>query len=246
MENKKSIAVDAKIYQKLVALKKEGESIEDVVGHLVDQATTADRNWGWRGSCKLVVLGPENAGKSMILKSFFENKDPRQLLSDFLLPTKTIEECVYQWLDVKVNVVEIGGVELDRVLNEGAKQAFSKANAIIYVFEMKAWEKDKEKIIADLAKISKLAVNLAPDASIECFIHKVDVLEKAKREAFADQVQANLVAGLKRAGARGNVEIHATSLVPGHELEVFRVLRNLLFKHSSILRQALLPGFLRV
>jgi GTPase SAR1 family protein len=241
MESKKTLAIDSKVHQKLLALKKGGETVEDVVARLVEASSINTGNTRWHAPCKIVVLGPPASGKSMLVKFFFENKDPRLILSDFLLPTKTTEEITYDWLDLKVAVVDVGHDDFEKVVAGQLPQYLSNANEIIYVFDVGTWASQRALIASDLEALVKVREQLAPGAGITCVLHKKDLLEKEGSTAAIGEF--NEMLGKMKAGE--GIRVETTSLLPKHAIDAFRVLRNILLKHSSVLRQALLPGFSR-
>jgi GTPase SAR1 family protein len=242
MESKKNIALDGKIYQHLLAQKKNGETVEDVIARLLDGASRCEKSSQSRVPCKIVVLGPPASGKSMLVKFFFENKDPRNILSDFLLPTKTTEEITYIWLDLVVMVVDVGHDDFEGVIaGQQQQQSIAGAREIIYVLDMNTWEAQKNRIIADMDALLKIQKILAPISEISLILHKKDTLEPPARDAVIADVKQQI----KEHGWEGQIHVHATSLVSTHAVEAFRSIRTILFKHSSLLRQALLPGFLR-
>ncbi len=241
MESKKTLLIDPKVHQKLLALKKGGETIEDVVARLVEANSLDDENTRWHTPCKIIVLGPPASGKSMLVKFFFENTDPRLILSDFLLPTKTTEEITYDWLDLKVTVIDVGHDDFEKVVAGQLPQFISNANEIIYVFDIGTWVSQSALIASDLESLIKVRDQLAPGARMTCILHKKDVLEKEGSTAAIGEF--NEMIGKMKAG--GSIGIETASLLPKHAIDTFRVLRNILLKHSSVLRQALLPGFSR-
>ncbi len=241
MESKKTLAIDPKVHQKLLALKKGGESVEAVVARLVEASSHEGRNARWHLPCKLAVLGPPASGKSMLVKFFFENKDPRLILSDFLLPTKVMEETTYDWLDLKVTVVDVGHDDFEQMIAGQQSQYLSNASEILYVFDIGTWAAQKALIASDLDAIVKTRNQIAPEAGITCIAHKKDTLQK---EACASTIaEINDALGKMKAGAA--IRAEATSLLSKHAIDAFRTIRDILLKHSSLLRQALLPGFLR-
>ncbi|MEX2685040.1 MAG: GTPase domain-containing protein [Candidatus Sigynarchaeota archaeon] len=241
MERKKTIEIDPKVYQKLLALKMSGETIEAVVARLVEASSHDAGNAKWHVPCKIVVLGPPASGKSMLVKSFFENKDPRLILSDFLLPTKDTEEITYDWLDLKVTVVDVGHDDYEQVTAGKQPLFLSNANEIIYVIDVGTWTSQKTLIATEIATLLKARAQLAPDAGVTILAHKKDTKEKAAIEVILNEIDEML--GKMKNDSK--VRIEATSLLPKCAIDAFRVFRNILLKHSSLLRQALLPGFSR-
>jgi GTPase SAR1 family protein len=241
MESKKTLALDSKLYQKLLALKKSGESIDDVVARLVEGSNTDAENRPWHVPCKIVFLGPPASGKSMLVKFFFENKDPHLILSDFLLPTKTTEETTYDWLDLRVDVFDVGHDDFEQVIAGMQSHYLANADEIIYVFDIGTWASQKALIASDLEAIVKAKGQTAQSSNITCIIHKKDTTQK---DAF-DGTLVDVAGMLEKMKGGEKISVETTSLLPKHANEAFRVLRNILLKHSSLLRQALLPGFSR-
>ncbi len=241
MESKKTLSIDPKVHQKLLALKKGAETVEDVVARLVEASSLDAGNTRWHTPCKIVVLGPPASGKSMLVKFFFENKDPRLILSDFLVPTKTTEETTYDWLDLKVTVVDVGHDDFEQVIAGQSPQYLSNAKEIIYVFDVGTWASQKALIASDFESLVKARDQLAPGAGITCILNKKDTQGKEPSDAIL--VEVNEMLGKVRDG--GAVRVETTSLLPKHAIDAFRVFRNILLKHSSLLRQVLLPGFSR-
>ena len=241
MERKKTLEIDPKVHQKLLVLKRSGETIEDVVARLVEASSHEAGNARWHVPCKIVVLGPPASGKSMLVKFFFENKDPRLILSDFLLPTKSTEETTYDWLDLKVTVVDVGHDDYEQVIAGTQPRFLSNANEIIFVIDVGTWASQKALITGEIASLLETRNRLAPGAGITLVVHKKDTKEKETSEAILREVGDTL--GKIKDG--GGVRLESTSLLPKHAIDAFRAFRNILLKHSSLLRQALLPGFSR-
>lgn len=241
MDGKKTIALDPKVYQKLLAIKKGGEQVEDVVARLVEAHATGVESARWHVPCKVIVLGPPASGKSMLVKFFFENKDPKLILADFLIPTKETEEITYDWLDLKVSVVDVGHDDFEPVIKGQQPEPFSGVCEIIYVFDIGTWSAQKTLIVSDIDALLATRAQRAPDAGITCLVHKKDTAEGEAGDNIVTEFKA-LLKGIKGAST---IHVEATSLLARYAMETFRAFRNVLLRHSSLLRQALLPGYTR-
>lgn len=187
---------------------------------------------------KILIVGFPNAGKTCITKAFFEGEDPEKLLSDLGAPEPTlgIQHYRVSWIDTEVGIVDSSGQEILRFL-EGdeldKEMTFGAADAIIYVFDIENWMEDQETVIENLKKSLKVRDEMAPDAKVFTFCHKIDLiaLDLEKRASIFEEIKKKIQEEMK-------IKTIFTSIEPRFIHTLFRsmqiILNDLSKKGSSL------------
>ncbi|UYP44546.1 hypothetical protein NEF87_000831 [Candidatus Lokiarchaeum ossiferum] len=154
-----------------------------------------------QASRKLLFIGFPSAGKTCIKKAFFDGVDPSILLGQAAPePTRGLAHFVYSWLDAEVGIVDSSGQEFESYVspqNSFERMiAFEESDIVIYIFDVKNWEEEREKVLGNLDSIINAKNSTAANATIYAFCHKIDLLagtnqEKAKQFLEIKQILDN-------------------------------------------------------
>lgn len=143
-------------------------------------------------SRKLLFIGPPAAGKTSLRKFFFDAVPSEKLLAESEPPTKAMKFHVHDYLysymfdnlsapekediPIKLAIVDTSGQEIDRLLGEQRERAFPSSDIVFFVFDIGDWfKKENREYLLDLfTRIHHIIVEMAPDAQVCVFCHKID------------------------------------------------------------------------
>lgn len=136
---------------------------------------------------KILLLGRAGTGKSTIKEIIFEGKNPKDLLSNPLAPTRGITPSIYSWLDLDLGLFDSSGQELQYLLSDAKEQniAFDNTDAIIYLFDFQIWVAKSEEIIDEIRSILKIIENKSLKSKLVLFLHKTDLMSK---DSISDKI----------------------------------------------------------
>ncbi len=160
---------------------------------------------------KILILGKPEVGKSTIKNIVFEGANPEDLLKNPLSPTKTLTPTAYSWLDLDLGVFDSAGQRSDELIeNKKTKNmAFSNTDNIVYIFDYKMWQKEKQLIFTDITTYSKIRDELCSNAKFILFVHKIDLIPIEKRDSELSKIKEEIT---KRLGSKAT--IYFTSITP--------------------------------
>jgi len=131
---------------------------------------------------KVVLVGPQEVGKSTLRKWIFEGDSVIKLLENPLEATFGIENYSYNLLKNDIGVFDLAGQEGDRWFEENV-DVFNESDLILNVLDARF----APKILADKIDLAlKVETKQAPNSFLFFLIHKIDLidakqLEKIKR-----------------------------------------------------------------
>ncbi len=140
-----------------------------------------------QASRKMLIIGFPSSGKTCIKKAFFDGVDPQVLLGQAAPePTRGLAHFVYSWLDAEVGIVDSSGQEFESYVapnnNFERMIAFEESDLVIYVFDVKNWQDEREKVLENLDSIINTKNSTSANATIYAFCHKIDLLKGTNQE----------------------------------------------------------------
>lgn len=191
---------------------------------------------------KILLVGPEAAGKTSILQVVFHNMFPLETL--YLEPTEAIVgDDVSNSPFLQLEIWDIPGFALEDVASGRAKHSppdwdalFDGALALIFVVDATS---DNLESLTRLHQVAARAHRRNPTANFEVFVHKADVLSTDKKTKVLHAIHARVDAALEDVGLREFVRVgfHLTSV---HDVSVFQafsqVVQNLLPQRAALER----------
>ena len=196
-----------------------------------------------KASKKVLIIGFAGAGKTCIKKVFFEGEDPKKLLSELGSPEPTfgIQHYNYSWLDTEIGTVDSSGQEFERYISGDSferEMTFGSSDAVIYVFDINNWLNERETVIDNLKKIIKTRDEIAPNAKLYSFCHKIDLITEntEKRAGIFSDIKKQLQTEL-------DIKTVFTSIEPKYIHTLFRSLQIILNDLSKV--GSVLESFLK-
>ncbi len=143
---------------------------------------------------KIILLGKATTGKTSIKQLIFEGKDPINLLTNPLEPTRGINSQVYSWLDLNLGIFDTSGQELSTLINNVKEQnkLFQNTDALIYIIDYTRWIKDHNIIYNEILEIKNLLNLISTDTNIFVFFHKIDLIPKGQEEEIEKQLNKEI------------------------------------------------------
>ncbi|MCP4760231.1 MAG: hypothetical protein GY870_00520 [archaeon] len=154
---------------------------------------------------KLAFLGPPNAGKTSIIRTFFYGHNPKDICKSSIEPTKNYESGTVKWSLLKLGVFDFSGQELNSWLGNTSEIAFESTDEIICVFDCQMKVKD---IITVLKKFIPNKKRYSVPY-IYILLHKIDLLPENKR----DLIIKNKIEMIHRSYGMSRFRIFGTSLL---------------------------------
>nr|QEE15907.1 hypothetical protein DSAG12_01734 [Candidatus Prometheoarchaeum syntrophicum] len=147
-------------------------------------------------SKKVVLVGPQEVGKSTLRKWIFEGESVIKLLENPLEATFGVENYSYNLLLNNIGVFDLAGQENDRWFEENV-DIFNESDLILNVLDARF----APKILSDKIDLAlKVEKQQAPKSLLFFLIHKIDLIDSKQIEK------------IKKALKDKNVEIFYTSI----------------------------------
>lgn len=151
-------------------------------------------------------MGLAESGKTSILSVVFEGKKPKALSK--YKATLNYFRSVETIIDVEFQFFDCGGQEnfLSAFMKEQAEFIFSNVATLVWIADVTDFDRvSTSKYYFNLA-VERI-INYSPDASIFCFIHKLDLLLPEKRGEVIDTMKQFFVPS-----GDINIQYHGTSI----------------------------------
>jgi signal recognition particle receptor subunit beta len=159
---------------------------------------------------KIVFLGRPEAGKTSIVKVFFEGINPKFVLDTPLPPTVGLSASSYDWMDVQVIIFDYPGQDMARMLEDSETnlRLLDQAYTVIYIIDCTRWEDDRATIDADIETITGIMKDAVLGSNLAVFCHKIDLVPALERGRFMQ--------GLETWGiSKYRTHVMFTSIAPG-------------------------------
>jgi len=137
---------------------------------------------------KIVFVGKPEVGKSSIRSCFFEFIQPKELITNSLEPTIGIENYIYDLYDLKCNIVDTSGQELEDLLMNRAEDIFIESNLVIFVVDSIKFKEDIKHHYELLKKIISIATMYSKNVVTALFVHKIDLISKNEIKQFKNAI----------------------------------------------------------
>ncbi|GAB4326938.1 MAG: hypothetical protein Kow0069_33670 [Promethearchaeota archaeon] len=225
----KTIEVGDDTFAELLAEKRPSESFDSLINRLL-AATKNSVDVPVRR--KLLLIGPPGSGKSTIREVFFRERDPSELVGDDVAgldPTTGIEYHAFEWFGVQVGVADSSGQEIDRWFERDKEEAFGGCDAVVFVFDVKSWEKDRASILQDLYRTYLTKFLMGSHAEVFVFAHKKDLVPLERHAHLLAEVTSALRNHLvENKLTVERVNCYLTSVRPKYVLSVISAFRAVL------------------
>ena len=177
---------------------------------------------------KIILLGKASTGKTSIKQLIFEGKDPQNLLTNPLEPTRGISSKVYSWLDLNLGIFDTSGQELTFIIDNEKEQdrLFQNTDALIYIIDYTRWIKDHEIIFNEILNIKNLLNQISNNANIFVFFHKIDLIPKGQEEEIEKQLNKEIKYKL-------GLTYYLTSLHPQYSYSLYNAFYNIVSGFSQ-------------
>ena len=120
---------------------------------------------------KILVMGEINSGKSSLIKMFFDQKKPAEVLGTPSEATIGAEIKVFEYGNAKVGVFDLAGQEFQRWLSEDNEDMYFEADGIILVYELSN-RLQKRNIERVKKRLTHLLKERAPNAQCTIILNK--------------------------------------------------------------------------
>jgi hypothetical protein len=181
---------------------------------------------------KISMVGKPEVGKTTIKKVIFEGEDPNKLIIFPLEATIGVQYSVYNFMDLKISLLDSPGQSLPLLLEDQQKQlmTFGDSSAIIYVFDYPNWIENSQDIIDDIKKIYEIKKKQENKAKIILFLHKIDLLINKKIGSMLALIKKQII---KQLNLPKEIPIYFTSLHPNLIYTVYNALSDILSDFSK-------------
>jgi len=181
---------------------------------------------------KISMVGKPEVGKTTIKKVIFEGKDPNELVIFPLEATIGIQYSVYDFMDLKISLLDSPGQSLPLLLEDEQKQllTFGDTSVIIYIFDYPTWIENSQDIIDDIKKIYEIKKKQEFDAQIILFLHKIDLLINKKIGSMLTMIRRQVNNQLK---FPEELPIYFTSLHPNLIFTVYNAISDIFSNFSE-------------
>lgn len=179
---------------------------------------------------KIVIVGPSGVGKTSFKNVVFEGKDPYDLVSNPISPTRGIISSIYKWIDIQLGIFDTSGQELPDLLNEEIVHLsmFENAEVIIYMIDNQTWVSEHIRIIEDIKKIKEILEKQKINAELIMIFHKMDLIDSNDTgvlQSLKDEI-------LMQLSIPTPIQILFTSLIPELLNTCFIAFSNIISKFS--------------
>ena len=181
---------------------------------------------------KISLVGKPEVGKTTIKKVILEGEDPNKLVMFPLEATIGIQYSVYDFMDLKISLLDSPGQSLPILLEDEQKQlmTFGDTSAIIYIFDYPTWIGHSQDIIDDIKKIYEIRKKLDEDFKIVLFLHKIDLLIHKKIGSMLALIKRQVN---KQLDLPEELPIYFTSLHPNLIYTVFNAISDIFSNFSK-------------
>ena len=127
---------------------------------------------------KILLMGRPSMGKTTIKKVVFEKENPDDLILFPLDATISTKYSVYDFMDLKLSLLDTAGQSLPIYLSDKDKQIeiFGDTSVLIYIFDYNIWLSNPQVVVDDIKKIYKINENEKKGSKIFLFFHKIDLV----------------------------------------------------------------------
>lgn len=122
---------------------------------------------------KIIVMGEIDSGKSSLIKIFFGDDSPQNILSNKLEPTVGAEINVFEKDHAKIGVFDLAGQEMSRWLSPKNEEMFFETDGILLFFTLSNDLKKKE-IERTSKKLKYFLDEKAPKCQVTVILNKYD------------------------------------------------------------------------
>ncbi|MFX1258093.1 MAG: GTPase [Promethearchaeota archaeon] len=180
---------------------------------------------------KITLIGKPEMGKTTIKKVIFEGENPNTLMLFPLEATIGTKYSVYDFMDVKISLVDTPGQSMPILLEDEEKQIqiFENASAIIYIFDYAVWIAQPQDIINDIKKIFNIIQDRKFEAKIFLYLHKIDLINQKIRGKL--QILKNQIINLLELPVE--LPIYFTSLHPDLIYSIYNAISDTISSFSS-------------
>ena len=188
---------------------------------------------------KILLIGRPSMGKTTIKKVIFEKENPNDLILFPLESTIVLKYSVYNFMDLKISLLDTAGQSFPIYLNNTDKQmeVFGDTTALIYVFDYNLWLSNAQEVLNDIITIYNINENNKFGAKIFLFFHKIDLIYQVNVEKL--NFLKNSI--LDQLGLPTELPIYFTSLHPELSYTIYNAFFKTLSNFSteaSVLRKA--------
>lgn len=178
-------------------------------------------------------------GKTTIKKVIFEKENPNDLILFPLESTIRMKYSVYDFMDLKISLLDTAGQSFPIYLNNKEKQLeiFGDTRALIYVFDYNLWLSNNQKVLNDIITIYNINENNKFGVKIFLFLHKIDLIYQVNVEKL--NFLKNSI--LDQLSLPTELPIYFTSLHPELSYTIYNAFFNTLSNFSteaSVLKKA--------
>ncbi len=133
---------------------------------------------------KILLIGRPSMGKTTIKKVIFEKENPNDLILFPLEATIGMKYSVYDFMDLKISLLDTAGQSFPIYLNNKDKQMeiFGDTAALIYVFDYNLWLSNDQEVLNDIIAIYNINENNKFGVKIFLFFHKIDLIYQVNAE----------------------------------------------------------------
>ncbi len=126
-------------------------------------------------------------GKTTIKKFIFEKQNPDDLILFPLDSTISTKYSVYDFMDLKLSLLDTAGQSLPIYLKDEDIQMeiFNETSVLIYIFDYNIWLSNPQEIIGDIKAIYKINEDDKIGAKIFLFFHKIDLIYHLNEEILS-------------------------------------------------------------
>ena len=137
---------------------------------------------------KIIIMGLAQSGKTTIVKVTAEGYIPQKKAE--YTATLDYKRNTYDLFGTKISMFDLGGQKsfLDRFIGELAEFVFTNVSALIFVIDVSNMDTiSLAKYYYDMGK--KTLAKYSPKAKTKILLHKIDLIDKSKKDDFLESVK---------------------------------------------------------
>lgn len=136
---------------------------------------------------KILFMGRPSMGKTTIKKVVFEKENPDDLILFPLDATISTKYSVYDFMDLKLSLLDTAGQSLPIYLSDKDKQMeiFGDTSILIYIFDYNIWLSNPQDVLDDIKTIYKIIEIDENGAKFFLFFHKIDLVYHVNEELLS-------------------------------------------------------------